>query len=106
MQRLENGVLIDLTPEEIEDLSTPPPLPAEIPMWKARKALRITGWWEPLMAAIAAVENPISRGCIEDELATAPNLVLAGETTIAMKNAMGMSDAELEAVARLALTLP
>ena len=93
-------------------------LPDEIPMHRARKALRLLGpagevfdqddpsWFELVEAAIAAVPDKRLRGQLRDDLDTAPNLVLAGESTQMIKTAIGMSDEQLEAVARLALTLP
>ena len=95
-----------------------PPLPAEIPMHKARKALRMRGpggvvddqtdisWMEMVEAAIAAVPDKVLRGSIEDELDTAPNMVLGGTMVQSIKAAIGMTDEQLEEVARLALTLP
>lgn len=91
------------------------PLPPEIPMHQARKALRIMGplgeddpnkWWPQVIAAIEAIPNEISRGCVMDELDTAPNLVLAGASTTMVRAAIGMTDEHLEMVARKALTLP
>ena len=93
-------------------------LPAEIPMHQARKALRMRGplglvvqntdvsWFELVETAIAALPSKVQRGAIQDELDTAPNMVLAGATTQALKGAIGMSNLELDIVARLALTLP
>lgn len=106
-----------------ETFTTPPPapepLPAEIPMHKARKALKQLGpdgevtpetyansWWSLVMGVIDGLENPIQRDCILDELNTAPNMVLAGASTLMIAAAIGMSAEQLEAVARLALTLP
>lgn len=127
VQATEVGELLSLPAGEAvcgmlwngEDLTEPPltepPLPAEIPMHKARKALRIMGpegegdpnkWWPMVIAAIEAIPNEISRGCIMDELDTAPNLVLAGESTALVRQAIGMDDQQLEQVARKALTLP
>lgn len=93
--------------------------PAEIAMHKVRKALKQLGpdgavtaanydrsWWKIALAAIDGLDNPIRRDSIMDELNTAPNMVLAGASTQMIKAAIGMSDAQLETVARLALTLP
>lgn len=127
LQAPEVGVLLQFGAGQVvcgmlwdgEALSLPPvpepPLPIEIPMHKARKALRIMGplgeddptkWWPQVMAAIEAIPNEISRGCIMDELDTAPNLVLAGDSTTMVRAAIGMTDEQLEMVARKALTLP
>lgn len=100
----------------------PPRLPAEIAMHKARKALKQLGpdgpgetltattlaesWWPMIIGAIDALESDIQRGCIYDELNNAPNLVLAGNSTMLVRWAIGMSDDQLIAVAELALTLP
>jgi hypothetical protein len=97
----------------------PEPLPPEIPMHKARKALKQLGphgavtpetygasWWIKVTALIGGLENPIQRDSILDELNTAPNMVLAGASTQMVKAAVGMTDDDLEIVARLALTLP
>lgn len=106
---LWNGEVLGLPP------IPEPALPLEIPMHKARKALRIMGplgeddpdkWWPQVIAAIEAIPNEISRGCIMDELDTAPNLVLAGDSTTLVRQAIGMTDEHLEMVARKALTLP
>lgn len=94
------------------------PLPAEIPMHKARKALRMRGpagavedqddpsWFELVQLAIASVPNKVLRGSLQDELDTAPNMVLGSANTQMLKAGIGMSDEEFELVARLALTLP
>ena len=96
----------------------PPGLPAEIPMHKARKALRMLGpggevfdqddtsWFELVEQVIATIPNKVLRGSIQDELDTAPNLVLAGSNTQMIRGAIGMSQEQLEAVAWLALSLP
>lgn len=95
------------------------PLPHEIPMHKARKALKQLGpngaitpqtygesWWMRVLATISTLENPIQRDSILDELDTAPNMVLAGASTEMIRLAIGMTDEQLEDVARLALDLP
>lgn len=96
----------------------PPGIPDQIPMHKARKALRMLGpggevfdqedvsWMELVQLAIASVANKVQRGSIQDELDTAPNMVLSGATTQMIRAAIGMSHDQLEAVARLALSLP
>ena len=96
----------------------PPGLPAEIPMHKARKALRMLGpagpvddqtdtsWMELVELAISNIPDKVLRGSIQDEFETAPNLVLGGATTQSIKTAIGMSQDQFEAVAWLALTLP
>lgn len=96
----------------------PPGLPAEIPMHKARKALRMLGpdgpvvdqddpsWWELLQAVISGIPDKVQRGALVDELDTAPNMVLAGTNTQMIRTAIGMSQEQLEDVATLALTLP
>lgn len=109
-------VVRELTAQEVAALEAArTALPEQIPMHKARKALRIMGpegeadpnkWWPQVMAAIEAIPNEISRGCIMDELDTAPNLVLAGDSTTLVRQAIGMTDQQLEQVARKALTLP
>lgn len=100
---------------EVPDTS---PLPVEIPMHKARKALRMLGpagevfdqedvsWFEMVEAAIEAIPDKVLRGSVQDELDTAPNMVLASDTTQMIRAAIGMSEEQLEAVARLAMTLP
>lgn len=84
----------------------PAPLPAEIPMHKVKKALVIMGRMQDVRDAIAAVENPISRECIEIEFDTAPNLVLAGASTALIMSMIGMGEPEKQALAELALSLP
>lgn len=117
MPHMVNGEVVDLSPEEEAafEAAREPTIPPEIPMHKARKALRIMGpegegdpnkWWPMALAAIEAIPNEISRGCVMDELDTAPNLVLAGASTTAIRQAIGMNDEQLELVARKALTLP
>ena len=108
-----------LTAEEIVALQAPLSLPPEIQMHKVRKALKQLGpagaispetydqsWWSLVMAVINGLENPIQRDSILDELNTAPNMVLAGASTQMIATTVGMSPEQLEAVARLALTLP
>lgn len=94
------------------------PLPAEIAMHKVRKALKRLGplgvvapedyetdsWWYYVMAVIATLPAR-QKDEILDELNTAPNMVLAGASTLMIANAIGMSPAQLEEVGRLALTL-
>ena len=88
-------------------------------MHKVRKALKQLGpagaitpetyedsWWMLVLGVIDGLENPIQRDNILDELNTAPNMVLAGASTLMIAAAIGMSQEQLEAVARLALTLP
>lgn len=117
MFQMIDGERVAMTPEEVANFeaSLIQPLPDEIPMHQARKALRIMGptgeddpnkWWPQVIAAIEAIPNEISRGCIMDELDTAPNLVLAGASTDLVRQAIGMTDEHLEMVARKALTLP
>lgn len=101
-----------------EVAQTIPVLPEEIPMHKARKALRMLGpeggvldqddvsWMELAEAVIEALPNKVQRGSIRDELDTAPNLVLGGNSTQMVRAAIGMSQEQLEAVAWLALSLP
>ena len=101
------------------ELTPPPPgLPAEIPMHKARKALRMLGpdgqvfdqedpsWFEMVEQAINSIPDKVLRGSALDELDTAPNMVLGGEMVQMIRVAIGMSESQLEDVARLALTLP
>lgn len=96
----------------------PPELPDEIPMHKARKALRMRGpggevvdqddpsWFEMVTAVIAGVPDKVLRGSLEDELNTAPNMVLNGENTLMLRAAIGMTQEQFEEVAWLALSLP
>lgn len=81
-------------------------LPSEIPMHKVKKALVIMGRMQDVKDAIAAVENPISRECIQIEFDTAPNLVLGGASTQLIMAAIGMGEPEKQAMAELALSLP
>lgn len=93
-------------------------IPAEIPMHKARKALRMRGpggavfdqddisWMEMVEQAIESIPDKVLRGSVQDELDTAPNMVLGGTMVQSIKAAIGMTDEQLEEVARLALTLP
>lgn len=92
-------------------------LPDEIPMHKARKALRMLGpagqvfdqddtsWFEMVEQVIDNIPDKVLKGSVQDELDTAPNMVLASDTTLMIRAAIGMSEAQLEEVARLALTL-
>jgi hypothetical protein len=99
----------------------PPPtdeLPLEIPMHKARKAMRMLGpagrvfdqidtsWMELVEQVRTNIPDKVLRGQLLDDLDTAPNMVLAGDNTMMIRNAIGMSQEQMETVARLALTLP
>lgn len=93
-------------------------IPSEIPMHKARKALRMRGpagevfdqddvsWMELVEQAIANIPDKVQRGSVRDELDTAPNMVLGGQAVQMIRAAIGMTQEQLEDVARLALTLP
>lgn len=103
----------DVPPSEVLEF-----LPAEIAMHKVRKALKRLGplgvvapedyetdsWWYYVMTVIATLPAR-QKDEILDELNTAPNMVLAGASTLMIANAIGMSPAQLEEVGRLALTL-
>jgi hypothetical protein len=84
----------------------PAPLPAEIPMHKAKKALVIMGREDDVLEAINSIENEISRRCILHEYNSAPNLVLDGASTQLIMGLIGMDEAEKTALAELALSLP
>lgn len=93
-------------------------LPPEIAMNKVRKALKRLGpggdvapedyptdsWWALVMAVVETLPER-QRDEILDDLNTAPNMVLNGASTQMIKAAIGMSDAQFDAVGRLALTL-
>lgn len=84
----------------------PPPLPAEVAMHRAKKALVIQGWMDDVEAAIAAIPNDIQRRCVQIEFDTAPNMVREGATTLGIMAAIGMTPEQRDEMFALALTLP
>ena len=90
----------------------PPPVPKEIPMHKAQKAMILTPWgdeggnlYDAVVAGIAALPAP-SNLLAKVEFDRALNLVRDGQTTLAVMQIIGMTPQQRDDLFLFADTLP
>lgn len=86
-------------PGEIQRPVAPEPVP-EISAWQIRKALNVTGLRDQIEAAVAVASRDV-----QDGWATAREFERTHPLIVQMVSALGLSDAEVDAVFELGATL-
>ena len=70
MQKLVDGVLVDLTPKEVAernaDVGVALPPPDEVSNFQGRTLLRMVGLFDAAQGAIQAIEDPLQRAIAQD----------------------------------------
>lgn len=108
--KLLNGELVALTPEEEEALATPPPVPAEVPMWKALTIMRLTPLGEgtlysAVLAFLAAIPDADERDLATILFDKAPNLRRDAPLVSDVSAAFGLTDEHIDDLFRAASAL-
>ena len=112
MLQMINGQLVQMTAEEAAAFeATRQTVPQEVAMHRIKKAARLTPWsgsanlLEAINTAIAGLPAP-KNDLAAIEFEYAPNLVRDGLTTLAVMEAIGMTEVQRDELLTFAASLP
>lgn len=87
----------------------PPPNPDHVPQTvtarQAHSALRIAGKYDLVIAAIAAIQDPVQRGLMEDEFHKSQTFERQRPALLQLAAGIGLTSEEIDALFKLAATL-
>jgi hypothetical protein len=116
MQKLVDGELLDMTPEEIAEWEAgqvPPAsnIPRSVAMWRARTIMKVTPWgdgtlFEAVQTAIAALQDPLQRAIAEEALERGDVFDRDGVFVPMLAQAVGITDEQMDELMEQAAGLP
>ncbi|WP_337186574.1 hypothetical protein [Phenylobacterium sp.] len=105
LDRWDEAVLarFAITFEDVDD--PPPPLPAEVPMYKVRKFLAVQGLTQAVQDALEALPEP-GRTLALIDYEYAPNLVVQSSLALGVKAALDLTDTQYAEMVHAANAMP
>jgi hypothetical protein len=91
-----DGVIRDMTPEEIAEANTPPPVPASVSMRQARLALLGAGILSQVDAAIAGIADPTARVAAQIDWEYATEVRRQSPLITALAPALGLTSEDVD----------